>query len=167
MQKEHENGGLREREALCRTYGAIASGIRYCSEQTEPDMRTMVACSEHPMSRMSDEPIPDEEGVDGWQDLLAWKCSTGLSFELTMYRTCRFVEAWVAVKRMRGDQVWQECLQEGKVRCPVLCSHTVLTSDLFLACTRDTKRLDVLGMSIESFAHNTLLSTFVIHACSS
>lgn len=56
--------------------------------------------------------MPEEQGVvpEKWQQLVAWKSSAALSTENTVYRVCRFLEAWLAVKRMRGDEGWKQCL---------------------------------------------------------
>ena len=93
-------------------------------------MRTVVACNTEPLPRMSEKGLPDEAGVDEWLELLAWKSSTALSTEYAVYFVCRFIEAWLAVKRMRGDEKWRECLQEGKVR--IVETHLTIVSCMYL-----------------------------------
>lgn len=88
-------------------------------------MRTTVACNSNPLPRQSRDGLPEEEGVDGWQVLLTWHCGSSRSIEGCLRGACRFVEAWVAVKRMRGDQEWHKVLQEGKVCGLEICAEGV------------------------------------------
>ena len=79
-------------------------------------MRTVVACNSNAMPRESEEGLPEDAGLeDDWHQLVTWKSRSARAAHSAKLVVGKFVEAWVAVKRMRGGQEWRSCLKEGKV----------------------------------------------------
>lgn len=110
-----------ERRRTCRTARAVSMATRRAVEQSHVEIGTQVGCNMTPMPRVLHVLLQPEDGVEKWAELLTWRHSSALGLEVATYNVCRLLEAWVAVMRMRGDPVVQQCMQEGKVRCSWRC----------------------------------------------